>query len=708
VIEIKGIARRSNNQEVAMRDRGRTQFEKRWSKRGGEMLDQLYQVRKKRNQFSLATIGEELAFSKEARTSSVKNMIDGAISLTPEYIQVLARTLCRYPDVTSNRWVPAEELEASLAVNAGLQLPSFLTDLSEPGLERVLDLIAQVSLFGLGMAPLDSSPYLSAASPWGLALREVRQAIDGWLKIAQFEAILVTMGIEDTSSFENAESRWRQLDDLMDRTQMPLQAAYAHTLWARVLTRAGASSLAEQEARRAEGILDQLASFAHSPQEIEELLPLKYQTYIILGDNARAKTQFSLALQYYKQAREAIVDIPKGKDKPYLQDRLLIKAFNTHLMARVSPPENLVEQVRALCISDHEPAMKSRAYNSLAWLDRNRRGEESVKAVGNGEQGLYWALKSGDDHRQAVAHQYFGETFLHLGDLPLAQSHLEIALEKHRQLYYGRRGFTYMLLGRVHAYKACRADLLHLREREDELSRAMDCFEAANDVFLFRVGRATNSSYQRNQLLIEQAKWEVFAAWVQLQTFSVLQGRDAGVEFSETLASAQEKLDDAERTNGDHFAVAVNQVILDYVRWCALERQDKARCGQLDDLIDQVLEELARPVPLPKGMDPQTTGTFEHELDGHRARLHAMSGALRWEMGLGGNRSGDIALGKSVLYASQYDFLSLLDSLWLSRLVVESGPLNFLFFNKLRPLTKARLDLFIRTGSSGWSGVAPD
>lgn len=690
-----------------MRDRGRTPLEKMWSERGGAKLGELYQVRKKRNQFSLSTIGEELGFSKEARTSSAKNLIDGTISLTPEYIRLLAETLSRYPDTSNNRFTPAEEIEASLAVHAGQQMPSLLISLPEQGLEGVLDMIAQVSIFGLAMAPHGSSSYLIAASPWKLALREVRQAIEGWLNISRFEAALVTQDIEDTAGFENAENRWRQLEESLDRAQMPLQVAYAHTLWARVLTRAGASSLAEQQARRVEGILNQLTSFVQSSKYLEELLPLKYQTYVILGDNARAKTQFSLALQLYDDAREAIEELPGSDDKLYLQDRLIIKKSNTYLLARVCPPEDLIERLKGLCESEHEPAMKSRAYNALAWIDRSRGGEESLMAVENGRQGVSWAEKSGDDHRQAVAHQYFGETLLHLGDLSPAQSQLESALEKHRLLHYGRRGFTHLLLGRVHAYKALRADMLNARERQEDMARALDNFERANNVFLVRVGRATNSSYQRSQLLVEHAKWETFAAWIDFRAVSAQPDQEAMMLFTGRLATAQDKLDEASRNFGDPFAVGVNQVILDFVRWRALAYNDSQQWSQLDDLIDQKLEDFSRPIPLPKGMDPEKVSFFEHELDGHRARLYAMSGVLRWKMGLGGNRSGDIALGKSVMYASQHDFLSLIDSLWLCRLVIDSDQLRFLFFNKLRPQMKERLDRFFRTGSSGWSGTAP-
>ena len=688
-----------------MRDRGRTLLEIQWSERGGKKLNELYQLRKKRNLFSLSRLGEALGFNKEARTSSVKSLIDGTTSLTPEYIQILSQLLSHYPNTSNNQWTTAEEIEASLATHAGLQMPSLLASLSESGLEGVLDLIAKGSLFGLAMAPHDSSYYLTAASPWELALKEVNQAIEGWLRISQFEVALVTQGIDDTSSFERAESRWRQLDEALDRAQMPLQLAYAHTLWARVLTRAGASSMAEQQARKAEGILDQLTNNIQSAEDVEEILPLKYQTYVVLGDNARAKTQFSLALQHYAEARAAIDYLSKIKDKPYLRDRLDVKEFNTHLLARVCPPEILIERLQHLCSSDTEPSMKSRAYNALAWLDRSRRGEESIKAVNNGENGVIWAEKSGDNHHQAVAHQYFGETLLHLGDLSLSRSHLEAALEKHRILHYGRRGFTNLLLGRVHAYCALRAEIQHSGEREQELARALDYFEKANDVFLFRVGRATNSSYQRNQLLIEHAKWETFAAWIELQTYSGRQSSEYVLRFEERLAEAQEKLDESARNLGDPFAVGVNQVILDYVRWCALGRHDKQQCGHLDDIIDQKLDDFAKPFSLPKGMDPQKTNTFEHEMDGHRARLYAISGALRWEMGLGGNWSSDIALGKSVMYASQYDFLSLMDSFWLARLVIESKQMRFLFNNKLRPHVKERLDRFFRTGSSGWSGI---
>lgn len=689
--------------------RGRTGLEKRWAKRAGKKLGDLYQARKRRNYFSLATLGEALGFGKESQTSSVNCLINGEARLKPEYIQKLARKLSEYTSKNPDHPKTEKEIEAYLAVHAGQQMPSFLT-LEEYLREQVLNLIARTSLFGLVTIRHKNSLYIPAAAPWRIALKEVMQALEGWLAVFDFEEALESQDIFEPSGIGRAGDRWNKLVEVLDSSQMPLQTAYAHTLWARILTRVGASRVAEGHARRAEDVLAQYARRSRSASGLEEVLPLKYQAFVALGDNARAQANFEDALQHYGTARDAVDGLSdENKDKIYLRCRIDTKEFNTHLLARVCPPSKLLKRVQELTDSTSDPSLKSRAFNALAWLERSRRGEESVKSVEYGLRAVALAEESEDVHYQAVSHQYFGETLLHLGDLDRSLKHLKIALKRHRPLNYGRLGFTNLLCGRGNAYLALRAYLENEGGWKRGIAAAMDYFEESDNRFLFHLSRAAGSSYQRTQLLIERAKWEAIRAWMELNPGPGTERPELVMRFKDNLRKAEGRLNEAkglQTSRHDRFSIAVNELIIKYINWVALKRNDKRLCAQLNRRVEEEIESLINPLSLPTGFDPMQVTTFEHELDGHRARLFAISGALRWELDLSRSQSFEIALEKSVWHASQYDFLSLVDSLWLAHLVIDSVQLESTFYNWLGLDIKKRLRSFLATGSSGWSSLS--
>jgi tetratricopeptide (TPR) repeat protein len=691
--------------------KGKTDLEKLWDRRGGLRLNDLYQKRKKRDQLSLAAMGERLGFSQGAQTSSINSIIRGKGHLTPEYIQELARFLSGYASRDPDDPDSSLAIEASLAVYSG-QMPPFVAALEEKHQQGVFGLISDFSLLGLEMESYRESSIIIGSSPWLLVQKELMDAIQGWLKIRQFEEYISSLD-EYKINIEMAAIHWQPLAMFLEGSRIPIQYAYANVLWARTLTRAGHTRLAEEHAHKAIAVLNQYTGLP------EELIPLKFQAQVILGDNERVRSHFEQALEHYRKARVAVSGFSNGGEiQSHLSGRLDIKEFNTHLLAMVSPPGRLVERMKRLSSSEQvPPAMKSRALNSLAWYERSRGGRESLKAVDYNRASVYHASCSGDIHRQAVANQYFGETLLHMGNLVEARVHLETALQRHPSLHHGRQGFTNFLLGRVHAYLALRAAIQGSGECTEEIFSAMSSFGMAEAKFSSRVGQSVTGTYQRTQLLIEQSKWEAVNAFLSAsqRQQELVKGapwisKDSASDLPSRLEAARKKLREAEQrldpepaaSQRNRFMIWVNELIIDFLHWLALEPKNYQRCGELAALAERRLESLPETLSIPRGFTQEAGIPFSQEMAGHRARISAVSAALSWVLKLGGRHTGEFYLENSVLYASQGDFLSIIESWWLASLVIESDYVRSVYRKKLEPEMRACLDHFFAKGSSGY------
>ncbi len=679
-----------------------------WSRRGGKTLRYLYNQRKQRGGFSMEALGKALRGRAKGSAGYVQRLMTGRIKLTPEHVETLASVLTEYPTTSPEEPFERIGIESVLATASGQQMPSLLRQFeSEDELSSTLNLIAQLSKMALLLADVSGeSPAWRQGSKWGLLRTEIELILDTWYEILVLERSLAEPK-EKTRYLLYGElrDRWDTLRVNLDEISLPLQSAYAYTLWARALTVSGDTDLAITNAERALNSLGDLNRFPQMSQSYARMLG--FRANLVLGDNYRAKGLFDVALKSYAQAREIIEPI-EGIEKRSLEMSVDRKEFSAYLMARVEPPPNRVELMMQMSeLNSGTDDIRASAFYSLAWLERSRRGEALLEAIRFGSQGLCHAksyvTKTGESHVVAVGHQYLGETSLHFGDLHEAQKHLDAAAKLFQLPMQGRIGYTNLLLGRVYGYFALQLyETGQAHSCHHYLTEAKSCFTRAESAFLegTKAGKRRYGSYQRAQLLIELAKWQVFEAVVEEREHFSQGAEHVRVPASKRLfESARENLSEAQEMIGwlksDFYIYAhdVNQIIVDYVEW-ALTGHDASRAADIQEGITAKLNLISSVQIHPRGIPPGTN-PFKNELQGHMARLYAMRGSLRALLGLVSTLTSLPDIGESARRSSDYDMLAVVDCRWLIGLADSENKSLDLFDSKLSVTVNQRLSSFL-------------
>lgn len=682
-----------------MASRSMTDIQRMWNEKGGNYLENNY----KKWGISKTQLGEFLGYKASSRLQSLRKIIIGDSSMTPEQIQVLARNI-------SDDHINQGNLESQLACNSGNLMPSLIVDLEENVLAQVLDVLAKVTNLLHEFSPHQGNKQSIKPTALQLLLVEINKTVEGWRMIYDLEQSISNMIERKTDENEAIFTpwlmdKWYMLNNFLNQSNHQLQIIYSQVGWAHLLSQSGASKDALIAADIA---LKHISELDDDISQTEPILKLVFRAHFVAGNCHRVIGNFGEALRHFNSAKASIINSSLGES---MGNRVKFNIFNTYVVADLYPPQELLHSITALARNkDQTDEIRSRAYLALAHFERNVRGERIENAERYGMQGLMFAETSNNNHRVAVGNLYLGETQLKLGDFQGASKTLITAFSLFDKHNHSRLGFTSFMLGRTEAYLA----LWLFEKRKSEWVKALD---EALIYFSEGVAEFSKAYQQRGMsesaqqwmfLLTEQAKWEV----IKIATEYVIDRGD-GSHLGETiqlLEKAKEKLSmallllpNARIEQGDSVQkrkINVYETLIDLVRIILFSNGSLKELALLEETVNQQIwrddEEIIPPVGF-----PSDAKYFETVLLGNLAILYAIRGAARLLLE---NEKYTKDINKCIELSYQYNFPTFLDCRWIIGLAFNlrlwDGDFQLEFDKKIKGLQKDRMQKYLIYGSS--------